>query len=373
MAELWDVYDKDRNPTGRTHERGTPLAPGEFHLVVQVWLRAPDGRWLCSKRAPGKPYGGYWEPTGGAALAGEDSLAAALRETREELGLELDPARGRLMWKFRVYDAFADVWMFECPFTPDDVTLQPSETCGARFFTSDEILNMLGSGADGDEAFMECSYAAGLFSLFDPPVYRAAVLPRGTKTTDIKWEDIPAVKVDRWFWRDDYAPETEARLCLIEDGGIALKMTCRESDPVARHTEYGDEVWVDSAMECFLAAEKGGRYINIEMNSAANKLVGVGEGREGRLSIDAFYPCPGVTVEKGGGVWSAETFYPKEALDAVFGGFECRVGARMWGNFFKVGEETAAPHYGMWSAIISPDPDFHRPEFFSEIIFIENI
>lgn len=27
-VELWDIYDKNRNITGKTHERGTPLSDG---------------------------------------------------------------------------------------------------------------------------------------------------------------------------------------------------------------------------------------------------------------------------------------------------------------------------------------------------------
>ena len=36
--ELWDVYDENRNCTGRLHRRGDPLSEGEYHLVVYVWM-----------------------------------------------------------------------------------------------------------------------------------------------------------------------------------------------------------------------------------------------------------------------------------------------------------------------------------------------
>lgn len=48
------LYDEKRIKTGRTVERGKPMAPGEFHNVVNVWIRNQRGEWLISKRAPSK-------------------------------------------------------------------------------------------------------------------------------------------------------------------------------------------------------------------------------------------------------------------------------------------------------------------------------
>ena len=79
--ELWDVYDEQRQPLGKTHVRGVPMAPGEYHLVVFVWVFDGRGRVLMTKRSPEKrSYPNKWEHTGGAAQAGESSLQAIQRE-----------------------------------------------------------------------------------------------------------------------------------------------------------------------------------------------------------------------------------------------------------------------------------------------------
>jgi hypothetical protein len=39
------------------------------------------------------------------------------------------------------------------------------------------------------------------------------------------------------------------------------------------------------------------------------------------------------------------------------------------GNFYKCGDLTAHPHFLSWNPIDTPKPDFHRPEFFGELIF----
>ena len=41
--ELWDLYTKDRVPTGQTHVRGEKLPDDLFHLVVHVWIQNSRG------------------------------------------------------------------------------------------------------------------------------------------------------------------------------------------------------------------------------------------------------------------------------------------------------------------------------------------
>lgn len=52
--ELWDLYDKDRQPLGRTIQRGQPMQEGEYHLGVTVAVFNTKGEILSTRRAPGK-------------------------------------------------------------------------------------------------------------------------------------------------------------------------------------------------------------------------------------------------------------------------------------------------------------------------------
>ena len=140
--ELWDIYDKDRNFTGRTHRRGDPLQSGDFHLTVHVWLQHTDGRFLITKRAPNKGYAGLWECTGGSALAGDDSLTAAIREVLEETGLTVQAQNGTMILDYQGWDWFTDVWLFRQNFDLDSVILQPGETCDYKWVSAQEILEM---------------------------------------------------------------------------------------------------------------------------------------------------------------------------------------------------------------------------------------
>ena len=49
--ELWDIYDADKKPTGRTMKRNDwCLKNGEYHLTVLGVVARPDGEFLITKR-----------------------------------------------------------------------------------------------------------------------------------------------------------------------------------------------------------------------------------------------------------------------------------------------------------------------------------
>lgn len=144
--ELWDVYDKDRNLTGRVHRRGDPMKEGDYHLVVHVWMMNSKGEFLLTKRSPNKGFPNMWESTGGSALAGDDSLTAALREVKEETGLSLDPKKGKLVLTFRISDYFRDVWLFRQDFDLQDVVLQPGETVDKMYGDREKVLEFAERG-----------------------------------------------------------------------------------------------------------------------------------------------------------------------------------------------------------------------------------
>lgn len=141
-GEMWDVLDEDRNPTGRLHRRGDFLAPGEYHLVVHVWMKNRRGQYLMTKRSPNKGFPNMWETTGGSALAGDDSMTAALREVREETGLTLLPENGTCVFSVKEEDDFCDVWLFHQDFSLADVVLLEGETCDVKYADREEILQM---------------------------------------------------------------------------------------------------------------------------------------------------------------------------------------------------------------------------------------
>ena len=141
-----DIYDKDRNLTGRTHVRGTPWKKGEYGLVVCVWVYDGHGRLLLTRRAPEKSFPGTWENSGGAAQAGEDSLQAITRELREETGIHAEPEEFRLLCTGRDKAAFYDFYCLKRDIPLEQVVLQQGETDDVMWATPEQIHGMIEKG-----------------------------------------------------------------------------------------------------------------------------------------------------------------------------------------------------------------------------------
>lgn len=152
--ELWDIYDADKKPTGRTMKRNDwCLKNGEYHLTVLGVVARPDGEFLITKRVMTKAWApGWWEVSGGAAQAGESSWEAVRREVREETGLDVSKADGGYLFTYRRINPderdnyFVDVYRFVMDVKDEDLHLQEEETDGYRFATLDEIKGYAAEG-----------------------------------------------------------------------------------------------------------------------------------------------------------------------------------------------------------------------------------
>ena len=134
--EFWDIYDENKKPTGRTMKRNDwCLKDGEYHLTVLGVVGRPDGTFLITKRVMTKAWApGWWEVSGGAAQAGEESCEAVLREVKEETGLDVSDWDGGFLFTYHRENPgkgdnyFVDLYRFEMDFDESDVKLQYAET-----------------------------------------------------------------------------------------------------------------------------------------------------------------------------------------------------------------------------------------------------
>ena len=138
-----DIYDRDRNLTGRTHLRGTRWKKGEYGLVVCVWVYDGNGNVLLTRRAPEKSGAGTWENSGGAVKAGETSIQGIVRELFEETGIKAEPEEFELLDSVREGSTHYDHYCLHKAVPLEKIVLLPGETDDVRWADFSEVHRMI--------------------------------------------------------------------------------------------------------------------------------------------------------------------------------------------------------------------------------------
>ena len=129
------------------------LKDDEYHLTVLGVIARKDGEFLITKRVMTKAWApGWWEVSGGAAMAGEESEEAVLREIKEETGLDASGFEGGYLFSYKRENPgegdnyFVDIYRFVGDFSEKDLKLQEAETDGYMFATAQEIKELGNQG-----------------------------------------------------------------------------------------------------------------------------------------------------------------------------------------------------------------------------------
>ena len=141
-----DVYDENRNLTGKVHRRGTHWEDGEYGLVACVWVYDGRGHVLLTRRAKGKSFAGTWENSGGAVQAGETSREAVARELFEETGIRAEPEEFELLATDKDRNMFYDHYCLYRRVRLKDIVLLPGETDDVMWASFGKVNWMIRSG-----------------------------------------------------------------------------------------------------------------------------------------------------------------------------------------------------------------------------------
>ena len=143
--EYWDLYDRDGNSLQKTQVRGS-TNKNEYHIVVNIWIKNDDGKIILTKRDPNKPWPNKWECSGGSVVAGEDSISGAKREVKEEIGIDINNIEfiGRVIRD--EYIDLLDIYLCNENINIEETILQEGEVIDIKWYTKDEIINMVKAG-----------------------------------------------------------------------------------------------------------------------------------------------------------------------------------------------------------------------------------
>ncbi len=146
--EYFDVYDKHGKKQNKTVKRGTVLKPGEYVLIIHLWIQNTRGEFLIQKRAKEddrKPY--QWAITTGIAMTGETALTAVIREADEELGIKLTPNQLQEIDKFASkrnhFQTLTTMYLVKQDIDLSTLVLNPEEVSEVAWKSLDAIQSMI--------------------------------------------------------------------------------------------------------------------------------------------------------------------------------------------------------------------------------------
>lgn len=145
--ELLDVYDNNGNKTGRVVVRGdkTTIFGDNEHIAVGViYIENNNGEFLIQKTSKSK--GDNYSSTGGHVDSGETPLESIKRETKEELGLNIDNDNV-VELGYLLYDRpIRFMFYLKKDVDVNKLHTQEEEVESVKFMNIDEINNLIENG-----------------------------------------------------------------------------------------------------------------------------------------------------------------------------------------------------------------------------------
>lgn len=206
-----------------------------------------------------------------------------------------------------------------------------------------------------------------IIPLIDLKVFTGSI-PEGAACIDIS--------AHNWAAQFPYKPDAKA--FLWHNGKeLFISYEVDEDHVAALAREDNGEVWNDSCVEFFISFGDDG-YYNIEASCIGRILISHRRGRSIGVEFAGDDILAGVErfpslgekpfeLRRQEGSWHltlklpASTFF-RHRFEG-FGGLTARC------NMYKCGDKLPRPHFLSWQPVRTENPDFHCPEFFSEIIF----
>ena len=173
----------------------------------------------------------------------------------------------------------------------------------------------------------------------------------------------------------DFAAECSVELDIYHSSDcLHIHYYVDEPAVVANCGKDMEHVWEDSCVEFFFEPVHNGVYFNVECKCIGHIYLCSGTGRSERVPVSeaaldgirrksSFPPRP-FGLRNYRTQWDLSLDIPA----SVFG-LESYDGVVARGNFYKCADASPFRHYMSLFPIPTPRPDFHRPEYFGDIIF----
>ncbi len=147
--ELIDIYNENNEPLHIKETKSEAHKNGLWHRSAHIWIYNSQGEILLQLRAKNKDmYPNMWDiSAAGHVSAGEEPIASALREMKEEIGLSVkqeyleffEIRKVKSIYKKIINNEFDYVYFLKFDDAIDNLILQKEEVAKIQFFSIDKI------------------------------------------------------------------------------------------------------------------------------------------------------------------------------------------------------------------------------------------
>ena len=147
--EYWDVLDKDGNPTGEIMEKYDKkvFERGFYHLGSDLWPINSENKILIQKRSSKKRLEpNVWAMTGGSVIVGENSKQTIIRESKEELNIDVNYNDLKLITRFKTINVWIDTYVVKKDYDISQMKFKEDEVSEVKWASFDEIEELVKKG-----------------------------------------------------------------------------------------------------------------------------------------------------------------------------------------------------------------------------------
>lgn len=142
--EYFDSLDEFGNKIGKIGTKEQIINEGNFYRIVNLYIINPKTKQiLIQKRSKTKKVNSNkWDiTTGGHIKAGESSMDAIIRETKEEIGIDISKDNVIKVLEFNnKKNVIVDIYFLEKEIDIKSISLQKSEVEDIKYFLLEELI-----------------------------------------------------------------------------------------------------------------------------------------------------------------------------------------------------------------------------------------
>ncbi len=147
-VKVYKIVNGNRLETGKLYERDSSWNKGEedcYIVGINNWIINSKGEFLVQRRALTKKNNpGKWSATNGLVQLDEEPIDTVIRETKEELGIDIEPSQISLFEKNHVVGGhlMVDIFITCIDIDLDKITIQKEEVDKVCYVSLEELITL---------------------------------------------------------------------------------------------------------------------------------------------------------------------------------------------------------------------------------------